>query len=193
MNSCNILCRQSVMQIRFHPDMQKIGFGLTVWTRLYTHPVSIHKNIVKTVIVKYLNNWKNNTSLFKYAYFWLQLMLKTVVGNLIQFFFYSYQDYMSFLEEQKVQTAIIRNRNVLKCIHLTFDKLNASLLIKNNNKKHFLCFFTSWVSLTSSCVSMPSIGQYIKLDTSDVTTTLSQQDKLSYQLFVYLFNDSSYF
>ncbi len=40
---------------------------------------------------------------------------------------------------------------------------------------------------------MPSIGQYIKLDTSDVTTALSQQDKLSYQLFVYLFNDSSYF
>lgn len=43
---------------------------------------------------------------------------------------------MSFLDEQKVKTAIIRNRNVLKCIHLTFDQLNASLVIKNNNKKN---------------------------------------------------------
>ncbi len=30
MNSCDILCGQSVIQIRFHPDMHKIGFGLTV-------------------------------------------------------------------------------------------------------------------------------------------------------------------
>ncbi len=29
-----MLCGQSVIQIRFHPDMHKIGFGLTVWTKL---------------------------------------------------------------------------------------------------------------------------------------------------------------
>ncbi len=29
-NSCDILCGQSVIQIRFHLDMHKIRFGLTV-------------------------------------------------------------------------------------------------------------------------------------------------------------------
>ncbi len=44
MNSCNMLCGQSVIQIRFHPDMDKIGFGLTVWTRLKWHKLELKRS-----------------------------------------------------------------------------------------------------------------------------------------------------
>ncbi len=48
-------------------------------------------------------------------------------------------------------------------------------------KSSFLCFYALYWPI------------YKTVDKSDVSTALPQQDKWSYQLFVYLFNDSTFF